>query len=130
MRPYYEDGAITIYHGDCREIVPTLSANAIVTDPPYPGEYLSLLAECWNACFQVISEPGWAFVMSGQFYLPEVMAGLERAGWRYWWTGCFHVAGPRVAIWPRGISAAWKPLLIYGKAPHAFKHWKPDLIRS
>lgn len=36
MTPYYDDGSITIYHGDCREIVPELDrVDAIVTDPPY-----------------------------------------------------------------------------------------------
>jgi site-specific DNA-methyltransferase (adenine-specific) len=35
MKPYYEHAGITIYHGDCREILPGLSADAIVTDPPY-----------------------------------------------------------------------------------------------
>ena len=35
MTPYYEHGGITIYHGDCREILPQLSADAVVTDPPY-----------------------------------------------------------------------------------------------
>lgn len=24
MKPYYEEDGITIYHGDCREILPTL----------------------------------------------------------------------------------------------------------
>lgn len=36
MKPYYERDGITIYHGDCREILPTLPSDiAIVSDPPY-----------------------------------------------------------------------------------------------
>jgi DNA modification methylase len=35
MTPYYEHAGITIYHGDCREILPTLTWDATVTDPPY-----------------------------------------------------------------------------------------------
>lgn len=38
MKPYYEDDAVTIYHGDCREILPTLQSDSIsvsVTSPPY-----------------------------------------------------------------------------------------------
>lgn len=38
MKPYYEHGGITIYHGDCRDVLPTLesdSVDVIVTDPPY-----------------------------------------------------------------------------------------------
>lgn len=40
MRPYYEDGesGITIYHGDCRDVLPGLadgSVDMVLTDPPY-----------------------------------------------------------------------------------------------
>lgn len=38
MKPYYEHGGVTIYHGDCLAVLPTLPANSvdlILTDPPY-----------------------------------------------------------------------------------------------
>lgn len=35
MKPYYEHGGITIYHGDCRDVAPALSYQAVVSDPPY-----------------------------------------------------------------------------------------------
>ena len=35
MTPYYQDDAVTIFHGDCREILPGLVFDAVVTDPPY-----------------------------------------------------------------------------------------------
>jgi DNA modification methylase len=36
MTPYYQDDYVTIYHGDCREIVPTLGRfDLCLTDPPY-----------------------------------------------------------------------------------------------
>ena len=35
IEPYYDSGGITIYHGDCREILPAIRADLILTDPPY-----------------------------------------------------------------------------------------------
>lgn len=36
MTPYYEHGGITIYHGDCRDVLPSIAqADAMITDPPY-----------------------------------------------------------------------------------------------
>ena len=35
MKPYYEHAGITIYHGDCRDVMAALKADALVTDPPY-----------------------------------------------------------------------------------------------
>jgi DNA modification methylase len=36
MTPYYEQDGIAIYHGDCREVLPTLGqVDHVITDPPY-----------------------------------------------------------------------------------------------
>ena len=36
MKPYYEEPNITIYHGDCLEIMPQLEpVDLVLTDPPY-----------------------------------------------------------------------------------------------
>lgn len=44
-KPYYHDerAGITIYHGDCREILPYVAADAIITDPVWPGATLELV---------------------------------------------------------------------------------------
>lgn len=44
MKPYYEEGGITIYLGDCRDVLPGLgrdTVDLIVTDPPYGQRYVS-----------------------------------------------------------------------------------------
>jgi len=37
MKPYFQDKDVTIYHGDCREILPQLpnKVDLVLTDPPY-----------------------------------------------------------------------------------------------
>ena len=38
-QPYYDEDGITIYHGDCREILPYLpKVDLVLTDPPYEAE--------------------------------------------------------------------------------------------
>ena len=51
MTPYFQDDAVTIYHGDCREIVPTLGRfDLLLTDPPYGVDFAGKHA---------IMAPGW-----------------------------------------------------------------------
>ncbi len=48
MTPYFERDGIVIYHGDCREILPGLAADVMVTDPPYGMVYESNMRGRWG----------------------------------------------------------------------------------
>ncbi len=42
MKPYFQDDAVTIYLGDCREVLPELGpVDLVLTDPPYGVTYQS-----------------------------------------------------------------------------------------
>jgi site-specific DNA-methyltransferase (adenine-specific) len=42
IKPYYEEPGITIYHGDCRDIIPEIEQpDLIITDPPYGMDFQS-----------------------------------------------------------------------------------------
>ena len=54
MSLYYQDEHVTLYHGDCREIIPTLDGPfQVITDPPYAidsnGAMLGFVSPNWEA---------------------------------------------------------------------------------
>ena len=71
MTPYYQDSVVTIYHGDCREILPKLRAGALVTDPVWPNATVPLKgAEDPQTLFAEM----WA---AGDFYRAAIQIGCD-----------------------------------------------------
>ena len=75
-KPYYEDEAVTIYRGDCRDILPQLatgSVDLVLTDPPYnvgkdygtaddnlaPELYRATMAEIVAEALRICSRQFW-----------------------------------------------------------------------
>ncbi len=62
--PYYEQDGITIYHGDCREILPGLpKVDLVLTDPPYSsgGAFRSDRSAPTSAKYQITEETTRAY---------------------------------------------------------------------
>lgn len=60
--PYYRDDAVTLYHGDCREIVPELGRfDLLLTDPPYSHQHMD----------------GGGFAAASRFYAGGALNGLN-----------------------------------------------------
>ena len=120
-----------IVNADCREVLPMLkNVGHLVTDPPYERKAVAIYSDVWNSCDSALSGDASMFAMCGQMFLPDVIRSFP-SNWEYVWAGCFDLSHMAASIWPRGISAAWKPLLIYSKIrDFSFKHWKYDTISS
>lgn len=53
--PYYSHAGITIYHGDCREILPELAAETIITDPVWPNSIFPKVLDPEQLLFAALS---------------------------------------------------------------------------
>jgi DNA modification methylase len=84
VTPYFQDEYVTIYHGDCRDILPTVTADAVVvSDPPYNVGYHydgysdSLSSDEYLTLLQTVMR-----MPSVMLHYPESIAAFcARTGW-------------------------------------------------
>ena len=101
MKPYYQDEWVTIYHGDCREILPSIpdkSIDLVLTDPPYGIGFMGKDwdkalpdKQIWQECFRILKDGAFAFVMSipRADCLSRMIISLEDAGFMVNFTPIF-----------------------------------------
>lgn len=84
MTPFYTDDSVTLYHGDCREVLDSMaeeSVAAVITDPPYTDRTHSKARtpETAGIVFDSISdqELRLALVQSGRISRGWVVATLD-----------------------------------------------------
>ncbi len=131
MTPYYSDDLVTIYHADCREWTPSSDqqVDIIITDPPYPAEFLPLYADLSRMAASVLPDGGSVLAMAGQTHLPEVMAALGTELTYHWTIGYLTPGAQATQIWPRKVIPYWKPVLWYVKGKYEGS-WVSDVVRS
>ena len=111
--PYYQDSAVTIYHGDCREIMQHLPrADLLLTDPPYGIRYSSDYS-----CGSTKAELGWSQIAGDDDLSARDSVIGEFSEWAVF--GSHKVAHPQgwrgVLVWDKGpasgmgdLSFPWK----------------------
>jgi DNA modification methylase len=122
VKPYYDEDGITIYHGDCREVLPTVrGVDLVLTDPPYNFEssgggihsrrdYTNRL-DAINCCD---FDPAWFFPL-----LPTKYAAMF----------CNKVLIPDYIAWAKAEKLNWDIHVMIKSAPTpAFnQHFLSDL---
>lgn len=128
-KPYYHEDGIVIYHGDSKELLPLMTCNHIITDPPYPKEYLPLYGWLAEAAARVLPN-GWNLLaMAGPSYLPEILSAMSAAIRYHWTVGYVTLGGQASQIWPRKVIANWKPVLWFVNGDYSGK-WVGDCVTS
>jgi site-specific DNA-methyltransferase (adenine-specific) len=82
-QPYYQRGDMTLYHGDCVELLPLIDAetiDAVVTDPPYPSYHVELYRFSEGSIFLLNRLQCVQFI----FWTPSAPFPLPWNGKRIW----------------------------------------------
>ena len=82
VEPYYvsPDGAITIYYGDCREVIPTLGTfDALVTDPPYGLGAIMQGSEIHWPLWEGCTQDGLPWDSKAPEYIPVLVTRAHNA---------------------------------------------------
>lgn len=109
----------------CAELFASgIKPDAVITDPPYPKEFLPVFTELAESC--KAADVPLVAVMSGMLFLPEVMQRLcKHLKWR-WILAYLTPGGQASQIWPSKINQFWKPVLLFGESAH----WLGDVATS
>ncbi len=139
MTPYYDDGQIQIYHGDCREVLPALGpVDLVLTDPPYGVKKRQRTyanangpTALWDDSFSM----EWAGLVSDKTDALAVMPGIanllhctkEVGPLSYRWTLAVHISNG-MTRGPIGYGN-WIPCLVYTRDGVRLYQQKNDIGR-
>ena len=132
--PYYQDKWVTIYHGDCREILPELpKVDLVLTDPPYlEGDFSYFLPQILSITDNLVVTPGklcsfdWIRNTKPVYEYAWESRSLSRGG-----SACLHISFEPILVYRMPIKPLGSDILRYPISNQGVNHpWpKPqDLI--
>ena len=90
--PYYSDDHVTLWHGNCLDVLPTLpdaSVESVVTDPPYELGFMgkgwdatgiAYNVTVWRECLRVLKPGGMIAAFGGTRTFHRLACAIEDAG--------------------------------------------------
>lgn len=90
--PHYDENGVTLYHGDCLEVISALpdnSVDSVVTDPPYELGFMgkkwdnsgiAYSVELWTECFRVLKPGGHLLAFGGSRTWHRLAVAIEDSG--------------------------------------------------
>jgi site-specific DNA-methyltransferase (adenine-specific) len=116
MKPYYQQDGVTIYHADCRDVLPDLQADAMLTDPPFgvgkaDWDTAPLLPPCVPCatlglipgthqlalCPPIIDGLAYRWTISAHLINGMAFGKISRANW----TACMIYAKPELKLFAK-----------------------------
>jgi|DEB0MinimDraft_10_1074344.scaffolds.fasta_scaffold24377_3 hypothetical protein len=115
-----ESDLVQIHLGDFRELskdIPDESVDIIITDPPYPKEFLDTWDGLGEMASRILKPSGFCIAYSGKQHLDECIARVcstDKMAF-YWQVIFLQTVTP--TIHPRKVNTKYKPILIFQKKP-------------
>ncbi len=134
MIPYFSDDSVTIYHGDCRDILPTLEpVDLVLTDPPYGIDYQSNRRVVMAQQPKIVGDKAFPVWLFDVLHPSSAMLVFCR------WDVLLTMPKPKsFIVWDKGVHGSgdlrheygrrWEGCAFYPGWAHGFSHRPQDII--
>ena len=121
---------LDIRKGDFKKVLADINdIDAIITDPPYPKEFIQCYSDLSEYASKHLKEKGFLAAYSGQYNLPEVINRLSEH-LTYVWTFCLYHVGKKQLVNGVNIMCGWKPVVIFSRGCKKMKFSVYDVLVS
>jgi hypothetical protein len=113
-----KDDLVEVRLGDFVEIakdIPDGSVDIIITDPPYPHEFIGCWSQLSEVAARILKPHGLCIAYSGKLHLDDCMARLGEHLSFYWQIVFMQTVMP--TIHPRKVNTKYKPILVFQNVP-------------
>lgn len=109
----FKNDDIEIHNIDFRELkINTGTIDLILTDPPYPAEFLHLWKDLFVIAKRVLKPNGFLIAYSGQMYLDKIFQYANEVGLDYYWMINIEFT-KKPLVHGRKVLNEWKPILVF-----------------